>query len=538
MNKKFIVCAMSIAAFSAAFATDPNWFNGNIGGTASGGAWSSPLPVGVTLNDSPAQYELDNVETNSPLSFAATDSKSAAGQNLEVKTTAKFAAAYVGTLPDVPEEVKAGVVAYDAGTGAKYYVLAKSGDKNAWTSTTISADVDAAVGVTVTISNGAGSAVFANYKIGDAETGFKEIVAPGGFQCVQYCGSGAVSALEGSYEALGYPIPGGKTIERIVADAWAEAKGIAAADLAAVLASDTVYAQGRTAAQSCLLGVGTNETVALTYSDEAVDKLNFSVNATPVGGRATFQLKKNGEAVGTPQTTAAFAIDFAVSTSDGDYTIVALVDEASVPVGKTVGVKTVSKAASSTAYCAVPYAGATGPMLVKDVFKSTNLANGDQIDVFDSASGKWQTLAYKDGAWAGADKGGVAPGAASLALLPGQAFKFSRPAGVTAQVAYVGYKLEGAAKVATVPTKYVLLAPVDGSAFALTKLAAIADKCRAVVVDPAAVLPSATYKKVGDVWKKVTTASGVTSVEAAEVIPAGTAFFLLDNNTVSTEIEL
>lgn len=534
MNKMLIACALSIAAFSAAFATGPNWFNGNIGDTASGGAWSSPLPVGVTLNDSPAQYELDNVETNSPLSFAATDSKSAAGQNLEVKTTAKFAAAYVGTLPDVPEEVKAGVVAYDAGTGAKYYVLAKSGDKNAWTPTTISADVDAAVGVTVTISNGAGSAVFANYKIGDAETGFKEIVALGDFRCVQYCGSGAVSALEGSYEALGYPIPGGKTIERIVADAWAEAKGIAAADLAAVLASDTVYAQGRTAAQSCLLGVGTNETVAIGYNLAAdSDELGFSVNATPVAGRATFQLKKNGTAVGDAQAESTFTVGMA----DGDYTIVAFVDGEEVQVAKTVGVKTTAKTTGTT-YCAVPYVGADGEtILVKDLFKTKNLTSGDQIDVFDPATGGWLTFSFGGTAWDGVEKDGAKPKPETVSVRPGQAFKFT--AAAAESVVAIGYKPTGTAVVSTVPTKYVLLAPVDGSAsFALTKLAAIADKCRAVVVDPAAVLPSATYKKVGDVWKKVTTASGVTSVEAAEVIPAGTAFFLLDNNTVSTEIEL
>lgn len=527
---------MSIAAFSAAFATDPNWFNGNIGGTASGGAWSSPLPVGVTLNDSPAQYELDNVETNSPLSFAATVSKSAAGQNLEVKTTAMFAAAYVGTLPDVPEGVKAGVVAYDAGTGAKYYVLAKSGDKNAWTSTTISADVDAAVGVTVTISNGAGSAVFANYKIGDAETGFKEIVALGDFRYVQYCGSGAVSALEGSYEALGYPISGGKTIERSVADAWAVAQGIAAGDLAALLASTETY-QGRTAAQSCLLGVGTNDVVAMGYDvAAAADKLGFSVNAIPISGRATFQLKKNGTAVGVPQTTASFEIDFAATTSDGDYTIVALVDEASVPVSKTVGVKTTAKAAGTT-YCAVPYVGADGETIfVKDLFKTKNLTSGDQIDVFDPATGGWLTFSFGDAGWAGVKKGGERPDPASVSVKPGQAFKFT--AAAAESVVAIGYKPTGTAVVSTVPTKYVLLAPVDGSAFALTKLAAIADKCRAVVVDPAAVLPSATYKKVGDVWKKVTTTGGVTSTTEASTIEAGQAFFLLDNSAASTEIEL
>ena len=269
MKKLMLTLAASAAVVTGVYAT-PNWFDGNIGGTASGGSWTVPS-ADVTLDTN--KYVLDDPET--ALTFAATETKSvSSSQNLSFETSAKFSYAY-DELPVVPADAKAGVVVF----GENYYVLAKDGETNAWTATEITASLDENVNVGIVVSNGA-SAVYAIYTIG-TDTIEKEVVASGAWGNVEYLGCGEVASLTGETVSLGYVIPGGGTIAESEAETWATQYGIDIStpekkqEFIDNLASTTVYVGNRTFAESVILGVATNDEINASIMDMEVGEQTF-----------------------------------------------------------------------------------------------------------------------------------------------------------------------------------------------------------------------------------------------------------------------
>lgn len=532
--KKTLLSIAAIASIVSVASADDAWFNGNIGSTASGGSWDSGV-AGVTLDQS--KYALEDVEA---FKFTADEAKSVSGSaNLSFTSAIMFKYAY-DELPEIGADDKAGVIVYGHGADTNYYVLAKDGTTNAWTNTELPATLDPAVVVNVVISNGQNSAVWAIYKIGEADAKAYEIVAADAFQFAQYSGSGEINSLIGQLIALGYPIPGNKTIATDAAEAWAEAMHYSKEDLAAILISETVYAGNRTAAESCILGVNTNDEInaSIDDTDVAADALKFTVQVSgPITGHTvSYQLKKDGSATDVLADGKTFTPDFA----DGEYSIVAFVDGANkeIPVSKTMGVKTVASTFASSAsagFLAVPYTGADGDIAIANLFKKALLANGDQLDVFDSATAGWNTFTFNGTAWEGVQKGaGEAPDPAATTIKRGQAFKLTRPEalGMSAPV-YLGYVSTASATVSLPSKKYELVAKPDGSALKLENLDA---NDWAAKVDVDGKVPTAMYKNKSGSWKVITYSEGVPEESTAESIEG--PFFLMNRGGEARDIDL
>lgn len=530
--KKTLLSVVVIAA-TVSVASAEDWFNGNIGGSATGGVWDSPLPTGVTPDST--KYALEDVEA---FNFTATAAKSSsASTNLNFTSSVKFQYAY-DELPEIAAGDKAGVIAFGE-ENPTYYVLAKDGTTNAWTNTELPATLDSAVVVNVVISNGNNS-VWAIYTIGGATAKTYEIVASDAFQIAQYSGCGEINSLIGSTILIenGYPIPGDKTIAKAAAEAWAEAMHYSKEDLAAILISETVYAGNRTAAESCILGVATNEEITASIDDTgvAVDKLKFKVQLDPTkiiaGHNVQFQLKKDATGVGSAQTDLVFNPDL----EDGEYSIVAYIDGAEISVSKTMGVKTAEgfNAPAAAGFLAVPYTGAEGDIAIANLFKKAMLVNGDQLDVFDSKTAGWKSFTFNGTTWEGVQKNEVPPNPATTTIKRGQAFKLTRPKvdGMSAPV-FLGYVSTTTAKVSLPSKKYELVAKPDGSAMELSKLGA---DDWAAKVDVNAALPTAMYKKKNGAWKVITYSGGVPTESTVENIEG--PFFLMNRGSEARDIDL
>ena len=520
--KNTLLSVAVIAAVVITASADTAWFTGTIG-SETGGVWTMPAD-GVSTNET--TLVLDDPDTAAY--FTASEKKSlSSSANLSFTTTAKFEYAY-DELPEIDADERAGVIVY----GTTYYVLEKDSTTNRWSDSGITAAaLDSDVSVNVVISNGNSSA-WAIYTIGGNSV-TKEIVQPSAAMgVVSYSGCGEISSLVGQLIALGYDIPGSKTIATDVAQQWAQSHGYSESELAAILADTTTYTQGRTAAESCILGVGTNDTIRSVMNDDsevAANTLRFGVECMPITGRATFQVKKDGVAYGEALTTNVLEVTLA----DGTYTIVAYVDGANkeIPVSKTMGVKTAANtfaSASSAGFCAVPYADDDGTDIGVDyLFKKSLLVEGDQLDIFDSASAGWKTFTFNGSAWAGVEKNGVTPDPLNTWIKRGQAFKLTRPAsGVTAAPVFLGYVSDQAATVSLPSKKYELVANSDGSAFNLSKAG---DNDWLQKIDVNAVLPTEIYKKSGGEWKKITYSGGVPSAETVTTVE-GAVFFLNRGN--------
>ena len=535
MKKTLLSIAAIASIVSVASADDGAWFNGGLGdGTLSGGSWDENVE-GVTLDQS--KYALEDVEA---FKFTADDPKSVSGsENLNFTSSIKFQYAY-DELPSIGATDKAGVIAFGE-ESPTYYVLAKDavGGTNEWVDTELPATLDEPVTVNVVISNGQNSAVWAIYKIGDEADKAYEIVAADAFQIVDYSGSGEINTLIGQLIALGYPIPGNKTIATDAAEEWAKAMGYTKEKLAAMLSSSTVYAGNRTAAESCILGVNTNDEINASIDDTGVDadKLKFTVQLEKIisGHDVKFQLKKDASVLDDAQTALVFNPDLA----DGEYSIVAYIDGANkeIPVSKTMGVKTVASTFASSAsagFLAVPYTGVDGDIAIANLFKKALLANGDQLDVFDSATAGWKTFTFNGTAWEGVQKGaGEAPDPATTTIKRGQAFKLTRPeaVGMSAPV-YLGYVATAAAKVSLPSKKYELVADPAGSTVSVDKLG---DSDWAAKVDVDAKTPNVMYKKIGSEWKKIEYVDGKATATTVEAIDG--AFFFLNRGAEAKELD-
>lgn len=526
------VIAATVSVASAADATD--WFNGGVG-AVSGGEWSSA--TGVSTED--GKYVLSDVES---YAFTATSAKSASEAKLCFQSNVKFQYAY-DALPEIGADDKAGVTVFGQGVNTNYYVLARdpysSPETNMWVNTGVAANLVELIPVNIVISNGVHK-TYAIYTINNNEKTYEIVAASKDFQVVDYSGSGVIGSLVGSFLLQGYPIPGNFVIATEAGNAWADRFGYAQDKLAAILISTANDAYGRTAAESCILGVATNEEITASIDDTGVaaDKLKFKVQLDPTkiiaGHNVQFQLKKDATGVGSAQTDLVFNPDFA----DGEYSIVAYIDGADkeISVSKTMGVKTAAggfNAPAAAGFLAVPYTGAEGDIAIANLFKKAMLVNGDQLDVFDSKTAGWKSFTFNGTTWEGVQKNEVPPNPATTTIKRGQAFKLTRPKvdGMSAPV-FLGYVSTTTAKVSLPSKKYELVAKPDGSAMKLSKLGA---DDWAAKVDVNAALPTAMYKKK-DGWKVITYSGGVPTELPAENIEG--PFFLMNRGSEARDIDL
>lgn len=481
MKKLMIAFAATAAFVSVASADDGAWFNGGLGaGSLSGGLWTVPAE-GVTKPSS--SYILEDVEAQSPLSFAATASKEAnSSQNLKFETSAKFAYSY-DELPAVDPLAKAGVVVFDN----KYYVLAKKDAANDWSDTGIAATLENAVDVSVTITNGTDGA-HALYQFGNSTAIDKLVVASGNWGAVDYSGSGEVASLVGTTISLGYPVgPGHDPIPQDVGNKWAEDHGIDLADLDKLLADTTTKYNGRTFAESCILGVGTNEDIKAKVADTEATKLDFTVKCTPIAGRAQFALAKDGVA-GAKQSEKAFNVDI----DDGIYQIVAYVDGAttSVPASQEIGVKGASVAAETVYFIGAPWADCA----IADLFKKTCCTAGDMVEIYDAENDKYKSWQFNGTAWEFA----VGQGDEPELIKKGQAVKYTTAAGTgTGAKLYQIGEVTEANITPIVKGKWNLVASPKGS-IAATALPLDTAAARAIQLGATGTEVVKTYLKSGD----------------------------------------
>ena len=377
--KKLMVAFAAIAAF-VSVASAEDWFTGTIGSEAYGKWTMTPGEGEITTNSTTLVLE------DAAASFTATTPKAADdSQNLNFATSAKFAYSY-DELPAVDDGAKAGVVVHND----EYYILEKDdvGGTNKWASTGISAVLAEPVNVAVTITNGTDGA-HALYQFGNSTAIDRLVAASGNWGKVDYSGCGEVASLVGTTIPLaepGYPIPGEKTIPKSIADQWAVANGIALADLGAVLLSGTEF-NGRTAAESCLLGVATNAELTAEVADKAKDKLDFTLNCTPVSGRAIIKVTQNGSVVDPGVEVNVNKVSLGIA--DGIYQVVAEVDGVNkqIPVSQLIGVKGTEVAASKVYFIGAPWADCS----IADLFKKTCCAEGDMVEIYDAESDSYMT---------------------------------------------------------------------------------------------------------------------------------------------------
>lgn len=499
--------------------TFEDWFNGdgvktpvepdNDKLTAIGGSWNPANGVWHT-NDCGDRFtnETFGLEFATNFTFTGERNQTVTYGGLFYTTKAKFRYSYSSEeeeeLPEIEEGAKVGAVVCDN----KYWVLGKNGseNKNKWTDTGISADVDSDVEISISLTNNA-SETFATYKFGTSEYNTEIVAADTALQTVRYAGCGKITTLNskaGDYYPL-YGVARGVSIAN--ARAWAKKYGIDSVstvhdvkddtNLHDLLNSTTVTANGLTPGECCLIGINTGAVVTSSIDDKQVlaSKLEFSMpSVSGLVSRAEFILKKDVGVAGGTETAMTQQVDrvFRPDFAYGIYTIHAHIDGGrpnnEPQFGRKMGVKDVADAnlanSGSGAFCEVPYEAYAedDPIAIADIFKKAFLVNGDQIDLFDSGTETWQTFTYVgdgiSGRWQGVDKStGDAPDPANTKIQRGRAFKFTRPNGSLPRTpVFLGYVTTNAAPVTVPNMNYQLVAMTDSSPYArslfpLSKLA-------------------------------------------------------------------
>lgn len=528
MKKTLLSVAAIASIVSVASAAD--WFNGNIGDTAAGGAWDVNVE-GVTLDQS--KYALEDVEA---FKFTATDSKAASGsENLNVTSAIKFQYAY-DELPAIGATDKAGVIAFGE-ENPTYYVLAKDavGGTNKWFDTEISATLDAAVPVNVVISNGQGSAVFAIYTIGTAEAKTYEIVAEGAFQVVDYSGSGEISTLIGQLLALGIVVPGypDPIPQGSALNDWLAANNMTAEGLK----DTTAQANGNTAYENCALGINNDAKLVANAADTSVAKITFGIASTPMPGiniqyslmkkmPADTEAKQVGEASSSPS--------FETDVADGVYQVAAKIGN-NVINSEKVGVMQVNST-KETEYIAIPwteFGGAAG-IAPTALVKASGLSTDDTLEVYDAVNNDWEGYRWDGEKWV------AATGEKHVtALTRGMAVKLTRANAATKDKIYlVGGAPEGAIETALQNRKWNLVANPGFGEFTigLEKLGtSTKDK---VMVANAEAFDQFTYR-AADGWAKIVpeVKNGIqtnTRVKKDMTVPQGTGFFFVNQSGKGT----
>lgn len=522
MKKTLLSIAAIASIVSVASADDGAWFNGNIGSSATGGAWDSPLPTGVTLDST--KYALKDVEA---FSFTATAAKSSsASENLNFTSSVKFQYAY-DELPEIADGDKAGVIAFGE-ENPTYYVLAKDGTTNAWTNTELPATLDSAVVVNVAISNGQNSAVFAIYKIGEADAKTYEIVAESAFQVANYSGCGEINSLIGQLIAMGIivpgyndPIPQGQQL-----DAWLAANNLTVDQLK----TDPQQANGNTAYQNCVLGINGNEKLITKAEDASALKLTLGIESTPMSGISIqYRLMKKApdetepRQVGEASATPSFEPDIA----DGTYQITAQIGNKEIQSEK-VGAMQVNST-KTTEYIAVPwtdFGGATG-IVPTALVKATGLSVDDTLEVYDAANGDWE--GYR---WTGTEWTSTTENPNVTTLTRGMAVKLTR-SNTENSVYLVGGAPDGAVETTLQNNKWNLVANPGFGEFTIGSTKLGTSTKDAVMVAGESVFTQYTCRN-GE-WAKIVPVveNGIqtnTRVQENMTVPQGTGFFFVNES--------
>lgn len=196
---KKLMVAIAAAAISFAGFAEGSWFTaGFTGEESTGGAW---LPGQDEVTEpifSDGKLVLEDVEATAPVVFQATDSK----ETDEATVVFRSAVNFVGfdELPAIDATAKAGVCAL---TDGNYWVVSydSEGATNKWFDTGITAILDSADTVTVSVSTNVAVYSFACYE-GDIECP----INGNEFQEVCYSGNGTVTSLEADHAFNGLVI--------------------------------------------------------------------------------------------------------------------------------------------------------------------------------------------------------------------------------------------------------------------------------------------------------------------------------------------
>lgn len=496
--KKLMVAFVAIAAFVSVASAEDAWFTGTIGSEDAGKWTMTPGDGSITTNNS-TTLVLDEARS---ASFAATTQKSLSdSENLKFATSAKFAYSY-DELPAVDSSAKAGVVVYDN----KYYVLAKDDTTNNWVNTEITATLDFAVDVTVTITNGT-DGVHALYTIGGSTLDKIVVAGDSAWGTVDYKGSGEVASLVGTTTSLssGWMTPGGYAIE--VDPAWAEANNI---DQTA-FASDAKLANGFTASESYILGLNTNEAFVATLGKNAEGHVfQLKQPAVKVADKVSFNVYIDGNLAAESVSFPYGCFDRSnVGTTERTIQLRPNVSgQGTTGTSQTIGVwATQTIASNQVDYVTIPYECAVSNCL----WNVNNEQHWDFMDVYDAASGNWDRWQVYNNS----TKWEYVPTAdrttpITTVLKPGQAVKITvgdcKAMFGNKKVFYrVGTKVDRD-KTAVVPDAYNLVGNPNDAATPLAKFDAT-DKVRAF--DPIEAdanyhaLPDVSYMKYGKSWYKI-----------------------------------
>jgi len=277
MKRVMVAVAGAMAVAGSAFAGATSWFDGGI---AEGWPKSGSMYGGAWTNTEYSVYEKNAVtignDTEAPLKFVADEPKTLGEdlQNVAVSSTITFTPFSATSLPEVPEGAKSAVISVtNEQTGAlTFYVLAKDGEVNAWTNSSIAA-TEAATAVKILMT----SEKTATYTFNDTQSITVDVAVAGTITAANYSGDGVVSNLSATYEEAS---SGGVTPENpqpIQATTLEEAQE-KAAQMTPKLSDDATAAAGDQAeAVTAMLKVTAKEVspgyfaTEVTFKDEATN---------------------------------------------------------------------------------------------------------------------------------------------------------------------------------------------------------------------------------------------------------------------------
>ena len=528
--KKTLLSIAAIASIVSVASADDAWFNGNIGGTASGGSWDENVE-GVALDQS--KYALEDVEA---FKFTATESKSVSGsENLNFTSSVKFKYAY-DELPAIGATDKAGVIAFGE-SNPTYYVLAKDaiGGTNKWVNTELPATLDDSVTVNIVISNGQNSAVWAIYKIGDNNPIAKEIVvgSSSSFQIAQYSGSGEINTLIGQLIALGIvvpgypdPIPQGEKL-----DDWLAANNMTVEQLKSLV----LQQNGNTAYENCVLGINNDAKLVANAADTSAAKITYGIASTPMPGiNIQYKLMKKApaDAEASQVGDASASPSFEQAVGDGLYHIsaeIALSPSGTKSIAsEKVGVMQVDST-KVTEYIAVPwtaFGGAAG-IAPTALVKASGLSANDTLEVYDAVNNDWEGYRWDGEKWVEStgDKH-------VTALTRGTAVKLTRSTPAN-KVYLVGGAPEGAVETTLQNNKWNLVANPGFGEFTIGSTKLGTSTKDAVMVAGESVFTQYTCRN-GE-WAKIVPVvkDGIqtnTRVKENMTVPQGTGFFFVNES--------
>lgn len=208
--KKLMIAAATVAFGVTAFADTVAWFNGGIEAgwptSATGGEWTATN--GTTYAEGTLSVAAG---VDDPVTFEANDAKTIETKKaLTISSKVAFTPFSADELPAVPADAKGGVIAVKSGEDVTWYVLWQDGTTNKWTDTEISAVVDVATNISISITHYEDEEMgvsydYATYTLPNAPEGAVggQILIGESDRTVQYAcyaGDGEVASLSATYE--------------------------------------------------------------------------------------------------------------------------------------------------------------------------------------------------------------------------------------------------------------------------------------------------------------------------------------------------